>query len=287
MTVCPMPAPRSIRSRRCSRSRVAVGLALAVLAGCASGGEVDNPLVRKATWYSFLNGDDLTAACVADRPGSPVPRHLRLVFNGVYAEEVRIYDLREEGGQTRLALRRLTPAPLTLSLGGSAAGAAGAVFDPWRGETVVVPVTETEAEDLLAVVIADGLTSDPPPRGLTLDSRDFYWVVSGCLGGKRVFNAWRRGTPRHAALTFDDRLAAWPGLARPLPVWREAEPDSFETRRREQFRFLLRVEPGGLRDTGPLARRGVAPRPGAAAPSPGPNTAGPAGARAIGGERTS
>jgi len=53
---------------RSSLNSVAVlTLAAVGLAGCAftQNSDVSNPLVRKSTWFSYLNADDLRVACSA------------------------------------------------------------------------------------------------------------------------------------------------------------------------------------------------------------------------------
>src|SRR3546814_20917874 len=42
----------------------------------------------KATWLSYLNGDDMRAACVE---GAPLP--YRLIYNADYDEQLRSYDV--------------------------------------------------------------------------------------------------------------------------------------------------------------------------------------------------
>jgi len=57
----------SFAQRRAARL-LAVVLAGGVLAGCAYRGDIDNPAPIKATWFSYLNGEDLRAACVEGAP---------------------------------------------------------------------------------------------------------------------------------------------------------------------------------------------------------------------------
>ena len=47
---------------------MALGLALGILAGCTYRGEIDQPATLKATWFSYLNGDDIRSACADGTP---------------------------------------------------------------------------------------------------------------------------------------------------------------------------------------------------------------------------
>src|SRR5258708_8497990 len=76
-----MPIPRH-------RLILFLGLAGLALAGCSYPGGIDNPLVRKFEWFSYVAGDDIRSKC---GPGSP-PQY-RLVYNANWDEQVRAYDL--------------------------------------------------------------------------------------------------------------------------------------------------------------------------------------------------
>ena len=88
--ISPRPAAPRIPRGAALRAAASLGLilGLAVLAGCAYRGGIDQPVTLKATWFSYLNGDDIRSACV---PGAP-PKY-RLVYNGNYDEQLRAYEL--------------------------------------------------------------------------------------------------------------------------------------------------------------------------------------------------
>ncbi len=68
-----------------------------IFAGCTyHGTQQDNPVQRRFTWYSYLNGDDIREDCEADAR----PRY-RFVYNGVYVQQVRSYDIRPVAGECR------------------------------------------------------------------------------------------------------------------------------------------------------------------------------------------
>ena len=63
-----------------------------LLAGCTYRGDIDNPAVRKVSWFSYLDGTDIRTACVEGAPDS-----YRLVYNGRYEEQVRSYEITADG----------------------------------------------------------------------------------------------------------------------------------------------------------------------------------------------
>lgn len=64
-------------------------LLLALLAtGCASRGAVDNAVLRTATWFAYVDGEDMKRRCAAgDGP------RLRLVYNAIWGEQVATWDV--------------------------------------------------------------------------------------------------------------------------------------------------------------------------------------------------
>jgi hypothetical protein len=177
-------------------------VALAALAGvgaCAYKGGVDNPVIRKATWFSYVAGDDLLDLC---KPGG-LPRY-RFVYNAVYAEQVRAYDLQR--------LRQGDGATLVINVfgGGGVMSAPVNILEPmspWAAKSAEVKLSEDEYLALIRTLEADGF-GKPAPAGLTLPSWEFYWSVSACAGGNYHFNAWLHPTPEFERLTFPARLFA-------------------------------------------------------------------------------
>src|SRR3546814_378669 len=66
----------------------AVLLPCLLLAACLYRGNIDDPMTIKATWLSYLNGDDMRAACVE---GAPL--QYRLIYNADYDEQLRSYEV--------------------------------------------------------------------------------------------------------------------------------------------------------------------------------------------------
>ena len=59
-----------------------------ILSACEYSGRPDNAFERRFTWLSFLAGEDLKESCRNHAP----PRY-RFVFNAIYSEHVRTYDI--------------------------------------------------------------------------------------------------------------------------------------------------------------------------------------------------
>lgn len=158
-----------------------LAIAVALLAGaCTYAGSNDNPILRKATWFSYVGGDDIRRDC---RPGQY--DKYRLIYNGTWDEQVRAYDLvRSATGQGALLFT-------TVFAGGSI----GIVqlldpyAGPWGGVHTDRKLDETQYRDLVAAIERSGL-GQPSPAGLRLHSESFYWVAISCVGGQFHFNAW-------------------------------------------------------------------------------------------------
>lgn len=169
-----------------------LSLGLAVLAGCAYRGEIDDPVTIKGTWFSYLNGDDIRAACV---PGAE-PWY-RLVYNGAYDEQLRAYEVIGDGaGGAHYTARVMTGSGLDLTKFSlydlTAAGG-------WtKAQDRLSPAELAEFEWLLEDSDAFG----PAPAGLRLASGQFYWISGLCRDGRFHFNAWRYRSARYDRLRF-------------------------------------------------------------------------------------
>lgn len=185
---------------------VAAGLALATAPARA-----DNYLLRGFTWFGVLDGKDLREACL---PGAP--DRLRFVYNAVYQEQIRVYELERPfpGAPASLDSRvvtRLNLSNFTI----------GELFLGPRDVTSRAVLNDTAYTQLIEAVVADGY-SGPVPPGLTLPSDGFYWIVTGCLGGRYHINGWLHPTERFKALRFPAlvfaRDATGVAINRPRPV---------------------------------------------------------------------
>ena len=181
-------------------TKVAATLSFAaglLLAGCSYQGDIDNPATFKATWYSYLNGDDIRAACT-EGSGS----RYRLVYNADYNEQIRSYEVTDDGGGRVLVVRVQGPGGLRLSR--------FRFDDPlaWARWTKSEKVLSADqARDLDAALERSGAFG-PAPAGLQLFSKETYWISSLCRDGVFAFNAWRFPSDRFEDLSFDELLFA-------------------------------------------------------------------------------
>lgn len=201
---------------------------LAALAGCAAIGPTDNPIARKLTWFSYLNGDDLRAVC-----GKGGADRFRLVFNADYNRHVRTYDIvgepiRQNGGsdggggaqvEARVIeatdLARLTPLdPLSAA----------------RGQTATLQLTPDQFASFIGRLRENG-AFEPPPDGLRLPSNGIYWLINGCRGGRWFFTAYPYPSGHFADIHFLEPLRAldrtgiaYPGLPAPEDAPRTLPP---------------------------------------------------------------
>ncbi len=149
------------------------------------------PFVQKTGWFSYLNGDDIRAACV---PGAR--RQYRLVYNGEYDRQVRTYEILADGAGAAFTARVQGGGGISLQgLSFSDLGSLGG----WTTASA-----RLDASDLAALdqALNRNAAFVPPPPGMNLASEEFYWLFVGCRDGEVHFNAWRYGDFRFAALTF-------------------------------------------------------------------------------------
>lgn len=189
----------------------AMAVSLLALAGCGSVGPTDNPLARKLTWFSYLNGDDLRSRC-----GKDGADRFRLIFNADYNRHVRTYDVvgdADRGGAAVEAhvIEATDLARMTLTDPFSAA----------RGRTATLQLTAAQYERFIGRLRDDG-AFDPPPQGLRLPSNGFYWLINGCRAGQWFFTAFPYPSSRFTDARFPELLrgldptgVAFPGLPEP------------------------------------------------------------------------
>lgn len=158
-----------------------VWVAAAILAsGCVAQGPSDNPVERSLTYFSYLNGDDLRAKCVEGSPDS-----YRLVYNAVWSEQVRLYDIIQDNDRSGAMMEiRVLPGRANL-LSVDLRDPAG----PWRGTSALSRLAPADIAELNAALAASGFDG-PTPDGKFLRSDSFYWLVGACRNGKFHFNAW-------------------------------------------------------------------------------------------------
>jgi hypothetical protein len=194
-----------------SRRQLAVAAALlAGLAACSYRGDIDNPMTIKATWISYLNGDDIRAACTEGAPLS-----YRLVYNSDYDVQLRSYEVIDDGaGGATLTARVQGPSGLVVN---EATFSDPLGFARWTKRERHLDATQQDALD--AALEASGAFA-PAPQGLQLLSKETYWITSLCRDGAYYFNAWRFPSDRYDAITFDEMLFSFDetGVAVRAPV---------------------------------------------------------------------
>jgi hypothetical protein len=228
--------------------RVALlGIGLA-LGACADTSKVDNPVLGRFSYFQYLGGEDIKAACNAP----DAPARYRFIYNAIYDEQVRSYDLTRSPDGATLNVRvsnsevRLFEFPLAW---------------PIRPEGIKRRTEATLSRDaylaLIRQVEADGFGTKPAD-GLRLKSYDFYWAVSACAGGKFHFNAWVNETPEFAKLGFPALLFAQDKTdiapAKPFANTYGAYVDRQRDRDRADMNFEMIVRDGQLANIGSIFR---------------------------------
>ncbi|WP_316977297.1 hypothetical protein [Shumkonia mesophila] len=228
--------------------RLALLLALAgglLLTGsCAYHGDTGNPIGRNLTWFSYLNGDDIRQQC---RVGAP--DRYRFVYNGIYTEQVRSYDLTTDGAgqnpvlQIQVLGRRGQVGTITVD---SVSG----VLSPWSGQAETVHLREVDVLKLQDAMQAGGVFQ-PLANRLELSSDAFYWIVTACTRGALHFNAYLWPSPRFDQAAFPGLLFAWDPSGIPVNPPRQADPADIHDARspsdlRNAQRFNLAAGRDGL-----------------------------------------
>ncbi|MGD1876264.1 MAG: hypothetical protein ACFB13_02055 [Kiloniellaceae bacterium] len=185
------------RRETVSRRQLAVAATLlAGLAACSYRGGIDDPATIKATWISYLNGDDIRAACTEGAPLS-----YRLVYNSDYDVQLRSYEVTgDRAGGATLTARVQGPSGLVVN---EATFSNPLGFARWTKRERHLDAARRDALD--AALEASGAFA-PAPQGLQLFSKETYWITSLCRDGSFHFNAWRYPSDRYDAITFDEML---------------------------------------------------------------------------------
>jgi hypothetical protein len=177
-----------------ARPSAILALLLFLVACGYAPGDVANPLTRKFTWVSFLGGDDIRAGCVAGAPD-----RFRLIYNGVWREQARVYELGFSGPRS-LDQRVIEPGQLfAISIADP--------LGPWRGSSATTVVALGAYDGLIAGLEQSGAFTSPTST-LTLKSTDFYWVASSCHAGTFHLTGWRYPSDAFGRLSFPQKLLA-------------------------------------------------------------------------------
>lgn len=167
--------------------------AAAVLAvvgtGCAPTGNVEDPAVRRLTWFSYISGDDMQCETGPDR--------IRLVHNAIWDEDVRVIEATEvPGADAKVAetlLLRIDWTDIRID--------PEAPQGPWRGKVHEGGWSKAQYASVVDALNADG-AFQPLAQPVTLNGQGFFWTGAGCMGGKRWFHAWAYPSAAYDALAF-------------------------------------------------------------------------------------
>jgi hypothetical protein len=191
----------------------AAAVALILLAGSTAFAQradrnVDLPIVRSFHWFDYVGGNDIRQTC-----GKDGRNRLRLVYNAIYDEQVRTYEIfLQPDGTAGLSMGVLANQGNVANL---LVADPGDVLNPWRmrrGERILSADETRELVGLLQASAAFG----PPRDGLRLPDVDFWWTVASCRSGVWGFQAYHYPTDGFANVKFAARLFAWDTV--PIPV---------------------------------------------------------------------
>lgn len=229
---------------------VALAGSLLLTGACTYHGDAGNPIARSLSWYSYLNGDDIRQQCAAG-----APERYRFVYNGIYTEQVRSYDLttNAKGDNPVLQIQVLGERG---QIGNIALDSPSGVLAPWSGQSETVHLRTVDLQNLRNAMQAGGVFQ-PLTKRLELSSDAFYWVVTACSGGTIHFNAYLWPSPRFEQAAFPNLLFAWDPSGVPINPPRHADPSDIHhaptaSDLRGAHRFNLAAGPDGLIGIGRL-----------------------------------
>lgn len=196
------------------------------IGGCQYAGPAGDPVTRNVGWFDYVGAEGLKAAC-----GPGASTRLRFVYNGIYDQQIRSYDVHE--------LPRGRGAAMSAWARGDGDLTKGIQFpnllSPWQGKRVESVLSPQAMSDLRSALRRDRFESHKPV-GMRLPSNEFYWVVTGCLDGRFHANAWMYPSDRFKNLGFpailqaNDRTGIDFREARPVNQ-REVDPTRHEGNR--------------------------------------------------------
>jgi hypothetical protein len=229
---------------------IALAGSLLLTGSCAYHGDTGNPIARNLSWFSYLNGDDIRQQC---RAGAP--ERYRFVYNGIYTEQVRSYDLTTDGSGQNPVLQ-IQVLGKRGQVGTITVDSVSGVLAPWSGQFETVHLRAADLQNLQNAMVAGGVFQ-PLAKRLELSSDAFYWVVSACTGGAFNFNAYLWPSPRFEQAAFPGLLFAWDPSGVPVNPPRQADPADIHDARspsdlRNAQRFNLAAERDGLIGVGTL-----------------------------------
>lgn len=164
------------------------------LAACASPGPTAGPLARTAGWFDYVGGGDIRAAC-----GRDGAERFRAVYNAVYSEQVRTYDIvQPRAGETSVLIARVFQGTVVLGR------------DPDPGIGIVGTRARTFLSGDQTSAIREAFSAagalQPGRDRLFLRSDTFYWTVATCTDGRFNFRAFKAPPDELSRLAFAQAL---------------------------------------------------------------------------------
>ena len=222
--------------------RLSVMGVIVLLAACSYHGDIDNPVVRKVTWFSYLDGTDIRNTCVEGSLG-----RYRLVYNGRYEEQLRSYEITADGAGGAYLVARAKGQDnafqiTQLTLDG--------VLAPWSWQRAEAHLSPEEYRQFLDLLEQSGMFAGAP-AGERLFSGDFYWVASGCRDGKFYYDAWLFSADHFARVRFADFLFKHDQTGLAVNPPRAIAPAEYlgpmgRQEDQQHIRFWLQVDKDGL-----------------------------------------
>jgi hypothetical protein len=198
---------------------------------CTYKGGVENPVTRKFTWFSYVNGDDIRKVCAelgADR--------YRFVYNGIYQRQTRTYDVFFHTGKIKITVNGEANLRNT---------SLNDLFSPWRATTSEIDVERKVLKEIKNSLISSAALQ-PAPTGLRLYSDKFHWTVAACVEGEFYFNGYLWPSKRWEAMTFDDLLLSLDNTGVALEEPKRLSPLDIWGSMSDVNPFLLEVGKNGL-----------------------------------------
>lgn len=184
----------------------------ALLSACSytANSDIQNPVVRKASWFSYLNGDDLRSACSAGEAEG----RIRLTYNADYYKEVRSYNILPYAGNETFKLESYVFGPADVS---QINVTLNAPLGFLGGKKVEQNISRSQYLSLTDAMVKDGFGTQNRD-GLRLFARDFYWVALGCSKKHITLAAWSSAKDDLRGLGFPGVIHGLSGIDSDLPL---------------------------------------------------------------------